>query len=167
MPRFVRFFYFVRHACAWVRPLSPLLVSQNHLIYYWRKTDKLKMTGNLVSVAVVLLLLLRLLYLCLGSFFVPVPGFVHFFCLYLGLPPSPLRLLCLCLFRAYVWVFRLLCCICCAFAWFVPVSGSSAFSTMSGMGSSAFSAELLVRFAPVFPLASKCKFLKFIPSYLY
>ncbi len=59
---------------------------------------------------------------------------------------------------AYVWVFRLLCSVYYAFAWFVPMSGSFAFSAVSAVGSSPSFAELLVRFTPVFPSASECKF---------
>ncbi len=45
---------------------------------------------------------------------VPLPSL----CLYLGLPPSLLRLLCLCLVCVYIWVFRFFCCVCYEFVQF-------------------------------------------------
>lgn len=81
------------------------------------------MSKKYVFVAVALFFLLHLLCLCLDSSVVPVSGFVYYFYLYLGFPPSLLRLL----YLSYAWGLST-----------VLVSGFFIFSIVFAIGLSTF-----------------------------
>ncbi len=108
------------------------------------------MTGNRVFVVVALLPLLCLLCLCLSFSALPVPGFVRFLCLCLGLLPSLFRLL----YLSYTWGLSAM-----------PVSGSSTFSAMSAVSLSTVGLSTSSTTSAV-PLPSSCLYLALPPSLL-